>query len=173
MKTSTVILSCCMVLAPPALALATTLPDSCGKPEAALDVQTQKNPAAPVNSQPGKSTLVFVQRNSACLGCSVVRVGLDGAWAGANKGNSYFSVAVEPGDHHVCAWWDAPLARMESRIGLTDLESAPNRTYYFEVVVAKYGDSGAPFMKLKALSPDMGAFLASRSSLSIATPKTK
>jgi hypothetical protein len=162
-----------MLLALPALALATTLPDSCGKPDVGLDVKTQKSPATPLVQQSGQSTLVFVQRNSGCVGCSVVRVGLDGAWAGANKGNSYFSVAVEPGDHHVCVWWDAPLAHTESRIGLTDLKAAPNQTYYFEVVVAKYGDSGAPFMKLKPISQDMGVFLASRSSLSTATPKLK
>jgi len=170
MKTSTAVLSCCMLLVLPALALATTLPDSCGKPEAGFDVKTEKSAAA-VAPQPGQATLVFVQRNSDCIGCSVVRVGLDGAWVGANKGNSYFSVAVQPGDHHVCAWWDAPLARMESRIGLTDLAASADQTYYFEIEVARYGDSGAPFMKLKPISPDMGAFLTSRSSLSVATAK--
>jgi hypothetical protein len=173
MKTGTVVLSCCLLLLPPTLTQAVTLPGSCGKPDAGFDIKTQKNPAAPVAPQPGQSTLVFVQRNSGCIGCSVVRIGLDGAWAGANRGNSYFTVAVEPGDHHVCAWWDAPLARMESRIGLTNLAAGPDQVYYYEIVVAKYGNSGAPFMRLKPLSPDMGAFLASRSSLSTATPKSK
>jgi hypothetical protein len=170
MKMRTAVLSCWMLLVLPALALATTLPDSCGKPESGFDVKTEKNAVA-ATTQPGQATVVFVQRNPDCIGCSVVRVGLDGAWVGANKGNSYFSVAVPPGDHHVCAWWNAPLARMESRIGLTDLAASANQTYYFEIEVARHGDSGAPFMKLKPLSADMGAFLMSRSSLSVATAK--
>ena len=31
-----------------------------------------------------------------------MKLAVDGAWVGANHGNSYFSVSVEPGEHHVC-----------------------------------------------------------------------
>jgi hypothetical protein len=30
-------------------------------------------------------------------------MGLDGEWVGATQRNSYFSLSVDPGEHHVCA----------------------------------------------------------------------
>jgi len=147
--------------------------DSCGAKDVSFQINKQKVDGASPSSSPDKPKVVFVQRNERCIGCSVTRVGIDGAWVGANKGDSYFAVAIEPGEHHVCANWGAPLARTESKIELTDLLAEAGRVYYFEIAVQSYGQDSAPQMKLKRLSSDEGAFLVSRSELAVSTPKQK
>jgi hypothetical protein len=45
-----------------------------------------------------------------CTGpaCHVtVRIGLDGTWAEASHGKSYFAFSVTPGEHHLCANWQS------------------------------------------------------------------
>src|SRR5438876_1381465 len=47
-----------------------------------------------------------------------MRVGVEGAWSGANKGNSYFFFSVDPGDHQVCTNWQSGTFKETSkRIG--------------------------------------------------------
>jgi len=147
--------------------------DSCGAKGASFQITKQKGDPVPNSPSPDKAMLIFVQRNERCVGCSVTRMGVDGAWVGANKGDSYFAVAVAPGEHHVCANWGAPLARTESKIELTDFQAEAGKVYYFETDVESYGDHSAPTMKLKQLSADEGAFLVSRSELAVSVPKPK
>jgi len=147
--------------------------DSCGAKDVSFQINKQKGDAAKPFSSPDKAKLVFVQRNERCIGCSVTRVGIDGAWIGANKGDSYFAVTIEPGEHHVCANWGAPLARTEAKVELTDLQAEAGKVYYFETEVASYGQNRAPQMNLKRLSSDEGAFLVSRSEMAVATPKQR
>jgi hypothetical protein len=40
------------------------------------------------------------QVNCFHVGCIASRAGLNGAWIGANQGDSYFSFVVTPGEHH-------------------------------------------------------------------------
>jgi hypothetical protein len=148
-----------------------TLPDACGDNNARLNVLTQNRPATLPAPTPNAATLVFVQRNIRCVGCSISRVGLDGAWIGADKGNSYFSFAAVPGVHHVCAYWEAPLARIENKLELTDLTTQAGQIYYFEIEVTLPGPQEAPVMRLRQLSPEMGAFLVTRSKQSVMATK--
>lgn len=41
---------------------------------------------------------------------AVVKVGADGAWIGANQGNSYLYFSVAPGEHHFCVNWQSRLS---------------------------------------------------------------
>jgi hypothetical protein len=153
-------------------AWATTLPDSCGPQSASFNISKQKGKSLLPDSSADKATLVFVQRAGLCIGCSTTRVGVDGAWIGANKGSSYFSAAVDAGEHHVCANWGAPLAATEAKLSLTDLQTEAGKTYYFETVITQHQDE-APRLVFKPLSTDEGQFLVSRSALSVAVPKPK
>ncbi len=151
---------------------AATLPNACGDDKIKVEVAVQKPSSAPPAANATTARLVFVQRlGEACIGCSITRVGLDGTWIGANKGSSFFSVTTAPGEHHVCAFWEAPLAKIENRIGLTDFEAIAGQIYYFEIEVGSRGTAEVPVMRLRPISADMGAFLVSRSKQSVATPK--
>src|ERR1019366_9119074 len=61
---------------------------------------------------------------------ALTKVGLDGAWVGANQGSSYFFFATTSGEHHLCvtgnrAWrrvrgrllW--PISRLKKETGIT------------------------------------------------------
>jgi hypothetical protein len=150
---------------------ATTLPEACGDEKIKVDVAVQKPSSAPPAANATTATLVFVQRlGESCIGCSVTRVGLDGAWIGANKGASFFSVTAAPGEHHVCAFWEAPGARTENKVELTELEALAGQIYYFQIEIGPRS-TGEFAMRLKPIAADMGAFLVSQSKQSVTTPK--
>src|SRR5262249_36756507 len=101
--------SCCvlMVLVLPALAQdkPAPLPAACGPLESKFDVHRDETQHAITPPEPGKARIYFIQDLGVvnCInGCFTVRTGVDGTWIGATKENSYFSVSVEPGEHHLC-----------------------------------------------------------------------
>jgi hypothetical protein len=117
---------------------ATTLPDSCGSDKTQFDVKTQKHQPGPAAPADGKAQIVFIEamdRNLGCWSCGspTSRVGIDGAWVGATQGNSWFSVEVPPGEHHLCTDWQSALGTLKKKIGMADLTAESGKTYYFEV----------------------------------------
>lgn len=121
--------------------LATVLPDACGDDKVKFDVTATKGQPAPSAPGAGLAQIVFigtvVKENLAfCVGCDVLtRLGLDGAWVGANKGNTYFSYDVTPGVHHVCTNWDSRLAFLANKIGVASFTAEPGNVYYFQAKI--------------------------------------
>ena len=82
------------------------LPDSCGSDKVTFEVSTKKSPGALSSPADGKARIVFLDvRDRPRFGEAnfVARYGVDGAWAGATKGDSYFTFDVDPGERHLCA----------------------------------------------------------------------
>jgi hypothetical protein len=116
------------------------LPDACGKDEIQFDVKTLKGDSAPAPDAT-KAEIVFIE--STQHGSQTVRYGLDGAWAGANKGNSYFTVWVTPGEHHLCASWQSMFKKaVNNYTGMTSLTAEAGKVYYIEYKIAMTGDGG-------------------------------
>jgi hypothetical protein len=136
---------------------AATLPDGCGDDHARFDVKTEKDAPAPAPPQAGKARIVFIGRIDApgCLGCSVFspRIGVDGSWVGATKGDSYFVLDVDPGVHHVCADWKSLSM------------SAPEEVSGPPTVRTEWA------LDLKQLSDDKGWERMKNSALATATPR--
>ena len=63
-----------------------------------LQRELDKSQHALAAPEPGKARAYFIQDARAFT----TNFGVDGAWVGANNGNSYFSVSIEPGLHHLC-----------------------------------------------------------------------
>jgi hypothetical protein len=85
---------------------ATALPDSCGDDKVKFDVKTEEGQPPPAGPTEGKAQIVFIENENQMIGPfmhATVRLGMDGAWVGANYGNSYFALTVAPGVHHLCA----------------------------------------------------------------------
>lgn len=82
--------------------------------------------SSPAQVEPGKALVYFIEKDEGTYLPPITRVGLDGAWIGGTKGNSYFSFAVAPGVHHLCAAtdWETDLAHFTAKAG---------EVYYFEV----------------------------------------
>ena len=101
---------------------------------------TQKGQPAPAAPAPGKAQIVFIEEmdnaDGKCLHCdATTRFGMDGAWVGANHGNSYFTLAADPGEHHLCVDWQSVFGRLKQKIGLASFTAEPGRVYYFQAKV--------------------------------------
>jgi len=99
-----------------------------------------------------------------------IRLGVDGSWVGANHGDSYFYIAVDPGEHHLCASSQALL------VGLNETSAAhftaeAGKSYYFQVRSTWLRDHGETRVELLPLDSDQAQFLASRFAFSTSQPK--
>jgi hypothetical protein len=140
MKAKMGVLFLVLFLAFTARSWATTLPDACGPDKVQFDVKTAKNQPAPTPPADGKAQIVFIEamdKNLACWSCGTPssRFGLDGEWVGATKGDSYFTVDVAPGEHHLCADWQSDFGSLKKKVGMADFTAEAGKTYYFEARV--------------------------------------
>ncbi len=74
----------------------------CGPAGVQYDVKSDKTPQPIAIPEPGKAALYVIQYErrdveAFHLGAVTTRVGLDGTWQGANHGQSYLLVPVNPG----------------------------------------------------------------------------
>jgi Protein of unknown function (DUF2846) len=159
---------------------ATVLPDACGNDKVSFEIQLQKNPAAPAAAEAGKAQVFFIEKSEkppaiGCLGCGdVARFGVDGAWVGATKDNSYFYISLDPGVHHLCAV-------RGKEVDAEPLSVEAGKTYYFQVEYkaegTQYGTPDHPNYQVKKkvqfsmLNEDDGKYRVKVSALSIANPK--
>ncbi len=73
---------------------------ACGPEAISFKVKLDDSAHTPAPPEPGKARIYFFQDAGSnwTVGYPTVKVALDGAWLGANHGNSYFSASVEPGE---------------------------------------------------------------------------
>jgi hypothetical protein len=65
------------------------------------------------------------------VGQALTKVGLDGAWVGANQGSSYFFFATAPGEHHLCVNWQSRLETRSRAFAMANLTAEEGKVYYF------------------------------------------
>jgi hypothetical protein len=142
----------------------------CGPSEVHFDVKTNES-RHPVRLPEAGQALVF----SLCLrghGAPTMRVGLDGAWVGANKGKSYFFFSVEPGDHQLCTNWQSGVFKKRAiRIGSAiTLTAQAGKVYYFRTQVYERSEQDYN-VKLEPVESAEGQFLISASKFSTSHPR--
>src|SRR5260221_12833237 len=109
MKLQAILLLSSFSVVPVVATHAAVLPDACGNEKVSFEIQLQKNPPSPADPEAGKAQVFFIEKSEkppaiGCIGCNTVtRFGVDGAWVGATKDNSYFYISLDPGVHHLCA----------------------------------------------------------------------
>jgi len=86
----------------------------------------------------------------------IASVGIDGRFVGANRGNSYFAVAVQPGWHDLCTQVLSPLAGGDW--DFDHLIAEPGKVYYFRTRVF-FSDSAAELSALVPIDSDDAANL--------------
>jgi hypothetical protein len=124
-------------------AWAAVLPDACGDDKVNFEVATQKSPGSQAGPEAGKAHIVFVE-NSPSQSGPTMRYGMDGAWVGANKGNSYFTLTVEPGVHQLCTGVQTHFDRVKKGfIEVTSLTVEAGKTYYYEAKITNFAVAGA------------------------------
>jgi hypothetical protein len=170
----------------------TILPDACGDDSVKFDVATQKDQLAPASPAAGQAQIVFIEsfvRNIGWIGGGpIIRFGMDGAWVGADKGDSYFTLTVNPGVHHLCASLQTISGRMKKNsVELTSFTAEPGKTYYYQFTLSvgahstmgasgpgatNGGGASTDFsFDLAAVNDDVGRFRIKASPLATSKPK--
>jgi hypothetical protein len=160
-----------------AQAWGTTLPDACGSDSVKFDVFAKANQPSPAPPAAGKAQIVFIENDEKDIGCIALcevttRVGMDGAWVGANNGNSYFALTVDPGAHHLCASWQSALSMLKKNVDVVSFTAEPGKVYYFAAqIVDSRGKEAPPTIALSQLNEDEGQYRGN--AWRLATWKTK
>jgi hypothetical protein len=120
----------------------TILPDACGSDKEKFDVTATKpadaTPAiAPVD---GKARVVFIEtviNTGYLLGGPgfTTRFGVDGKWVGAASNNSYFTLDLEPGVHHLCSAVQGTFSAPKDKIGISSFTAEAGKIYYIAYMI--------------------------------------
>ncbi len=140
---------------------------ACGPDEVRFEVQTRAT--GPVAEPGADKALIYVievyNKASNELGEPTVRVGLDGVWVGATKGDSYFSFSVTAGEHHLCAEWQSQFKRLSRDVALASLAAEAGKTYYFRARITEQTNLAFTF-DLDPVNEDEGKLLVASSAFS-------
>ncbi len=150
---------------------------ACGQPATAFTVKVDASrPTAQVES--GKA-LVYViedQRYKVVKDVSL-RVGMDGKWMGATRGESYIVFASDPGDHHLCADWISDFVPGGRLVSLAKLSVQAGETYCFRARTSGSPSSDRsssrmlPTLDLNLVDADEGQLLVAGAAFSDSHPK--
>ena len=104
----------------------------CGPMSVKFQIKMADTQSPNVTPEPGKA-LVYVIEDQQFKAAKdvIVRIGMDGAWVGATRGESYLSFAVEPGEHHLCANIMPGFLSTGRRVSLFGLTTEAGGVYYF------------------------------------------
>jgi hypothetical protein len=107
------------------------VPAACGAMKASFNADVQDGQHATGTVPAGKALVYFIHDMNVPGGQHfTVRMGVDGAWVGAYKQSSAFSVAVDPGEHHLCASTQSAFS-IGKMIALAHFKAEAGKTYYF------------------------------------------
>lgn len=91
---------------------------------------------------------------------------------GANHGNSYFYISVDPGVHHLCASWQPAVLLLKVQKAAAAHFTETGGVYYFEVKNKWWRDHGGTgIISLDPLDSDEGQLMANKFSFSVSQPK--
>lgn len=103
------------------------------------------------------------------VNAAVVKIGADGSWVGADRGNSYLFFSVTPGEHHLCMNWQSRLETRSHAFAMASLVAEAGKVYYFRARVFP-GENDFSF-DLDRVDTDEGKFLVAASPYSVSHAK--
>ncbi|MFY9660349.1 MAG: hypothetical protein WAJ97_06980 [Terriglobales bacterium] len=149
----------------------TTAEAACGPKNVKFDARQDTTQHPVSQPDPNKALVYMVQDigEAQCTGCALTKVGLDGAWVGANQGSSYFFFTAEPGEHHLCVNWQSWIGFKSRAFAMANFTAEPGGVYYFRSrVIFTRQDY---IFDLDPLNSDQGKFLVASSAFSVSHPK--
>ena len=151
---------------------------ACGPRSVEFRIKTENSEHPMVQPDPGKALVyVILDQKFQAVRAVTARIGIDGVWVGANRGNSYLFFSTAPGDHHLCTDWISDFLPGGRLVSLAPLVAEAGRIYYFRVRT-----SGGPSSYLKdsdrsasidfePVNSDEGKLLVAQSTWSKSQPK--
>ena len=143
---------------------------ACGPSNAEFRISQDRSQHPVPNPDEGKA-LVYVVLDQKYVHVRDVtsRVGLDGAWVGANRGNSHLFFSVGPGEHHLCTDWTSKL------VSLANFTAETCKVYYFRARTTGYtsGTGTVTSIDLDLVNRDDGKLLVASTPLSNSEPKNQ
>ena len=147
---------------------------ACGPKEVRFDALTTSG--SPAALQDGKA-LVYVsevfEKVPGELGNPTIRIGLDGAWMGATRSNSYIAFSVDPGEHHLCTNWQSHFKRLSREAAFASFTAEAGKTYYFRARIGyeTVGAATTMTLDLDPVDPAEGKYLVASNPASTSHPQ--
>ena len=144
----------------------------CGPESETFSVKTDSTQHPMTQPDSGKALVYFLEDDDEVAGPNnpTTRMGIDGAWVGANQGDSYFYVNVAPGEHHLCADWQKAILLHNAReAAALHFTAQAGGIYFFRVRSYWSGDKSD--IKFRADDSDEAQLLMSRYAFSTSKPK--
>jgi hypothetical protein len=143
---------------------------ACGPGNVSFKVRLDDSHQTQTQPNPGNALVYFIHdagSSQALFAYPTTKMGVDGAWAGANHGDSYFAISVEPGEHHVCATLQSSL--YDSRAEFAHFTAEAGKVYYFRTRLIT--SRSVELLELQPVDGDQGKYLTTMYPLSISQPK--
>jgi hypothetical protein len=147
---------------------------ACGPKSISFNAKPDESQHTQAQPEPGKALVYFIQDIGEvnCFGgCITTKIGLDGTWVGAHQSNSYFSVSVEPGEHHVCANPQSHVGWISRKVALAHFTAEAGKVYYFRTRGFMGGSGDQLLFDLDPVDSDQAKYLIASYPLSVSQPK--
>jgi Protein of unknown function (DUF2846) len=130
---------------------------ACGESTVSMAVNLDDKQHALAQPETGKALIYFIQDigQAGTLAYPTTKIGIDGKWVGANKKNSWFAVAVDPGEHHLCAEIQSSFVAPEAE--LAHLTAEAGKVYYFRTRII-FAERTAEYFSLAPVDSDEANF---------------
>lgn len=147
----------------------------CGPSEVQFHVKTDKRNHPAAQPEADKALVYVIQEErrdpeNTYIGAVTTRVGLDGAWVGANHGKSYFFFTVAPGEHNVCVNGKSIFVKIDNIGAAMNLTAETGKVYFFRATVEERKEH-QPAVYLEPVDSAEGQFLISAAAYSTSSAK--
>ncbi|MGD0732406.1 MAG: DUF2846 domain-containing protein [Terracidiphilus sp.] len=143
------------------------LPAACGPEKQSPGGMSDGTRKAAVEPEQGKARIYVLRDDGVLETGPKVRIGLDGKWIGENRGNSWFSVLVGPGEHHVCAIPDSKM-KLGNLVELAHFRAEAGKDYYLRsrFTITPYQE----YLVIDFIDSDQGKYLAAKLPQAVSQP---
>ena len=140
-------------------------PSACGPGDESLKVKLDDAPHAPEPPEPNKARIYFIHESGGgpAIAYPTTKIGMDGAWVGANHSVSYFSVSVAPGEHHLCATLQSSFYSGGFELAHVDAEAGKTYFYRTRLILSR----SVELLELELIDSDQGTHLVNSLPLSL------
>ena len=144
-------------------------PPACAGNNISFNVKLDDSATTLAQPAPGKALVFFIHESGSgwAIGYPTTRFALDGNWVGADHGDSWFSISVDPGEHHLCA--DLQSSIVNNRSEFAHFQAEPGKVYYFRTRLTL--SRTVELLSLEPIDSDEGRYLVQTFPLSRSTPK--